>query len=110
MSVESSFAIAPVASNCSSPRDLNQSFPMHHPSVTTNYPWLPHNLDPSIETPDEYREMPIQPLGDKQAYYDNLIQGCVDHFGKMGSKCLDNERDRIRMAIRQPQVSGTRFI
>ena len=81
---------------------------MHHGAITTNYPWLPHNVDPSIETPEEFKAMPIQPLGDKQKFYDDLIQGCVNQFGKAGSRCLENEKDRIRMALRQPKVGSFR--
>lgn len=39
--------------------------PMHNTNVTTNnYTWLPWNVDPSVPTPEEYKAMLIQPLGD----------------------------------------------
>jgi len=78
------------------------SFPMQHARVSTNYPWLPHNTDSSIETPEEYKDMPIQPLGDKQSFYDNYVQGCVEQYENKGDRCLNNERDRIAMTLRQP--------
>jgi hypothetical protein len=47
------------------------SWPMHHVSVSTNYPWLPHNMDPvNNPIPEEYREMPLQPLGDRHKVYE----------------------------------------
>lgn len=45
---------------------------MNGKQVTTNYDWLPWNIDSSIQVPEEYKNMPLQPLGDKQAFYDNL--------------------------------------
>lgn len=84
---------------------------MHHERVSTNYDWLPHNVDPSIPTPDEYKDMPIQRMGNKQAFYENLIQGCTDHYGKIGSRCRFNEIDRVRMSLRQPNsmVNYTKY-
>lgn len=79
------------------------SFPMHHASVSTNYPWLPHNMDSSIETPEEYKDMPIQPLGDKQSFYENYVEGCVNQFEDKSRRCLNNERERVEMTLRQPQ-------
>jgi prolyl 4-hydroxylase len=80
---------------------------MHHAHASTNYPWLPHNVDPSIETPEEYKDMPIQPLGDMEKKHADYMQGCVDFYTesggpKKGKRCLDNERDRIDMSFRQP--------
>ena len=41
------------------------SWPMHHASVSTNYPWLPHNMDPvNNPIPEQYRGMPLKTLGD----------------------------------------------
>jgi prolyl 4-hydroxylase len=77
---------------------------MHHANVTKNYAWLPWNMDPSIPTPEEYKDMPVQPLGDRQKFYDDTIQGCVDEYGEKGYRCLENERDRVEMALRQPMV------
>lgn len=86
---------------------VDVSFPMHHKTVSTNYAWLPHNVDPENNpVPAEYQDMAIQPLGDMKAKYDNYIQGCVDHYnakGGKGNRCLQNEHDRIVMTLRQPQ-------
>lgn len=87
------------------------SYPMHHPDVSTNLASLPHNLDPSLPTPPEFEGMPVQPLGDKQTWYKGLIDGCREFYdakGK-GDRCDDNEAERVRMSLRQPQsmvVSG----
>jgi len=43
------------------------SFPMHYPAVSTNYPWLPHErTNGTLPTPDRYKGMPVQPLGNKK--------------------------------------------
>ena len=76
---------------------------MHYEPVSNNYAWLPHNLDPSLPTPPEYEGMAIQPLGDMQAKYLEYMDGCVEHYGKQGHRCWDNERDRLEMSLRQPQ-------
>jgi prolyl 4-hydroxylase len=78
---------------------------MHHGNVSNNFAWLPHNVDPSMETPEEYKGMPVTPFADRQQFYDDLIQGCIDHYGKRGSRCLTNEAERIAMSLRQPKVS-----
>jgi len=78
------------------------SFPMHYAKITNNFDWLPHNKDPSLPTPEEYQDIPIQPLGDRQAFYDNYIKGCIDHYGE-DSPCMEYETDRIAMNLRQPQ-------
>jgi hypothetical protein len=82
---------------------------MHHIPVTTNYPWLPHNADPDkYPTPDRYRGMVQQPLGDVKARYDEYMQACADYYnakkgGAVGTTtCIANEEDRIQMTLRQP--------
>jgi hypothetical protein len=82
---------------------VDVSFPMHYAQVSTNYPWLPHNQDPSLPVPKEYQDMVIQPLGNKQEFYRNFLQGCRDAFGTKGTRCTQNELDRIAMTLRQPQ-------
>jgi hypothetical protein len=76
--------------------------------VSTNYPWLPHNLDKSLPVPEEYKDMPIQPLGDIQSRYDTFMQGCYDHYektgkGGKGKACWQTENDRQAMNLRQPK-------
>ena len=81
------------------------SFPSQHKNVTTNYPWLEHNTDHSstVQVPKEYEGMVLQPLGERQTFYDNYIQGCIDHFGpKKAARCRQNEADRVAMTLRQP--------
>jgi hypothetical protein len=77
---------------------------MQHTMVSTNYPWLPHNVDPSLSVPADYKDMAIQPLGNKQQQYEEYIQGCMDHYGaKRGKMCLSNEDQRLAMSLRQPK-------
>lgn len=82
---------------------VDVSFPIHHKSASVNYPWLAHNLDSSVPTPSKYRGMAIQPLGDKQGFYEEFVDSCVKHFGTKGKRCIQTESDRIEMALRQPQ-------
>jgi len=82
---------------------VDVSFPMHYSKVSNNYAWLPHNLDSSTPTPPEYEDMVVQPLGDRQKAYDDFIKSCVDAFGRKGQRCIDTERDRVDMSLRQPQ-------
>jgi hypothetical protein len=82
---------------------VDVSFPIQHEKITNNYAWLPHNVDTSKQTPRAYRDMVVQPLGDKQKFYDDFLQSCKDHFGAKGQRCVQNERDRIAMSLRQPQ-------
>lgn len=79
------------------------SFPIHRSQASTNYAWLPHNLDPSLPVPNKYKDMPIQVLGDRQKFYEDFIDGCREAFGRKGQRCLDTERDRVEMSLRQPQ-------
>ena len=78
---------------------------MHSEYVSYNYAWLPHNQDPSIPTPQEFLNMTVQPFGDRQKFYEDLIKGCRDHYGEQGRRCVYNEDDRIKMNLRQPKVS-----
>jgi prolyl 4-hydroxylase len=89
----------------SSPVDygVDVSFPMHHAVPSTNYAWLPHNMDPSLPTPPEYQDMSVQPLGDMKAKHEHFMNGCSDYYESMGDRCWSNERDRITMSLRQPQ-------
>jgi prolyl 4-hydroxylase len=82
---------------------VDVSYPMHYADISKNYDWLPHNLDPSLETPEEYVGREVQHLGDKQTFYDNLLQGCVAHYDKKGFICQETENDRIAMNLRQPK-------
>ena len=82
---------------------VDVSFPMHHEKVSTNYDWLSHNVYDDVPTPKEFRDMPLQPLGDRQAIYDHMIKGCVEYYGDKGYRCLEYEKDRVAMSLRQPQ-------
>jgi hypothetical protein len=93
---------------------MDISFPMQHNTVSTNYLWLPHNVDPTIPTPHEYQGMPIQPLGDRQTMYVEFLKSCVDFFnaqpkheydvfGVKGGRCIYNEADRIQLSLTQPR-------
>ena len=83
---------------------VDVSFPVHQPTVSTNYPWLPHNVDPTNNpTPEEYKDMPIQPLGNKLAFYEEFMNGCRQFYGDRGHLCDATETDRVAMSLRQPQ-------
>lgn len=48
--------------------------------------------------------MPINPLGDRQSFYENYMRGCHGRFGLLkGFICSNNDSDRIQMNLRQPQ-------
>lgn len=80
------------------------SFPMHANRPSTNYPWLPHNVNPEEKsTPPELEGVSVQPLGDRASVYDEYIQGCRDYWGHQGSLCDDCERDRIAHNKKQPR-------
>jgi prolyl 4-hydroxylase len=77
---------------------------MHHKSVSTNFAWLPHNVDRSLKTPSKYSGVPINPLGDRQSFYDEFVDACRKEYGFLkGFLCLSNEDDRINTALLQPQ-------
>lgn len=83
---------------------VDVSWPMHYAAISTNYPWLEHNVDPNVPTPKEYEDMVAQPLGDRQQFYKDYLDGCRASFGAKGSsRCTSNEIDRIAMTLRQPQ-------
>ena len=45
----------------------------------------------------------IQPLGNREKFYENFLDACVKHYGAKGTRCIANENDRIAMSLRQPQ-------
>lgn len=81
---------------------VDVSFPIHHRNVSVNYDYLPHQVLPSLyPTPLLYRDMPPQPLGNRQAGYDEYMKGCTDRYEP--AKCWEYEEDRITVGLRQPQ-------
>jgi hypothetical protein len=84
---------------------VDVSYPMHYRNVSVNYAWLPHNMDPvHNDVPPEYKDMVVQPLGDRQSFYDSYLAGCKEKWGAKGvARCQANEDDRIAMTLRQPQ-------
>ena len=83
---------------------VDVSFPMHTSELSNNYPWLPHNIDPKNNpTPPEYKNMAIQPLGNKREFYKSFMEGCRKHYGNKGSTCDEVEEDRVEMNLLQPQ-------
>ena len=62
------------------------------------------SLDPENNpTPKKYKDMPIQPLGDRTKFYQNYVNSCVKKFGTKGQRCVSNEQGRMAMSLRQPQ-------
>lgn len=83
---------------------VDVSSPMHHMELSTNYAEAPWNTDPANhETPPEFEGMAIQPLGNRKAVYDDMIQGCIDFYKDKGYRCKEYESDRVKMTLRQPQ-------
>jgi prolyl 4-hydroxylase len=87
---------------------LDVSFPQHHTKISTNYDWLPHN-DPKRSSPNhpnyasppqEYKDMPLQILGNRQDFYDSFLEACRHHDH---DACDESEKDRLEMNLRQPQ-------
>lgn len=77
---------------------------MHYGKISNNYAWYPWNTDPENNpTPPEYEGMAVQPLGDRQAAYDEMINGCVEFYKEKGFRCREYEADRVRMSLRQAQ-------
>lgn len=84
---------------------VDVSFPIHHGKISTNYAWLPHNVEPDKHpTPPEYEGMPIQYLGERQKWYDSFMDSCDKHYGggRGRSACRMTEEDRVEMSLRQP--------
>lgn len=91
---------------------VDVSFPIHREKVSTNYLWLPHNKDPMHNPiPPEYKDMPLQPLGDRTKFYEEVMQGCYDRYdkGNKGRSCDYSERDRVAMSLRQPKSMQVRL-
>lgn len=83
------------------------SFPMlgKVPKVSTNYPWLQHNVDPENNPmPEQYKDMPIQPLGDRQSFYNEYIQGCRDYWKEDGKDHLCDEYEIQRLEHNTDQI------
>jgi hypothetical protein len=88
---------------------VDVSFPIHR-RVSTNYAWLPHNTDPlHNDVPIEFRDMPVQPLGDRQAAYVRHVDGCRRHNSNSSAYCDSYEYDRMLMNLRQPQSMQASF-
>lgn len=83
---------------------LDTSYAVTSRKISDNYAWLPHNVDPQHNlTPRRYRGVPVQPMGDRQSAYNDLVAGCKKHYGLLkGTACSVTERDRIAMNQRQP--------
>ena len=81
---------------------VDVSFPIHH-RVSTNLDYLPHNKDPSLPVPLEYKDMPLQPLGDRQKVYVKHVDDCRKNYPEKSNMCDVYEYDRILMNQRQPQ-------
>lgn len=81
---------------------LDVSFPVHH-RISTNYDSLPHNQDPKLAVPWQYKDMVVQPLGDREAVYAKHLQSCRDAYAPKGGMCDRFEYDRMLMNLRQPQ-------
>lgn len=100
--LSTSLLLHPILAQDAPTYGVDISFPIHH-RVSTNYDFLPHNVNASVTTPVEFQEMPIQPLGDRQAAYVKHVDACRKRYGDKGNMCDTYEYDRILMNQRQPQ-------
>ena len=64
---------------------VDVSWPVHTLNVSTNYP-TPNQNHNAMDS--------IQPLGDRQAFYDNFMSGCVETWSNF-EECHDCEVGRI---------------
>jgi hypothetical protein len=90
---------------------VDVSFPHHYRQISNNYAWLPHNVDPTHHpVPPEYRGMPVQPLGDRQAFYENFLESCEKfyHEKKGLGSCASTEQGRLYMSLKQPKAMQVR--
>jgi prolyl 4-hydroxylase len=81
--------------------EIDVSFPIQG-SVSSNYPWLPHNTQENVPTPNKYKGSPIQPLGDRHSVYLAHLKACRAKYPGEDSMCDVFENDRILMNRRQP--------
>ena len=85
------------------------SFPIHHRTISTNYAHLAHNADPnSNPTPDPFKGMPIQPLGNRQEFYNQFVEEVRQAYIDEGLDPDDFdeiEEDRIKSNNEQPMIS-----
>eukprot|EP00574_Skeletonema_japonicum_P002821 CAMPEP_0201715796 /NCGR_PEP_ID=MMETSP0593-20130828/1896_1 /ASSEMBLY_ACC=CAM_ASM_000672 /TAXON_ID=267983 /ORGANISM="Skeletonema japonicum, Strain CCMP2506" /LENGTH=492 /DNA_ID=CAMNT_0048205393 /DNA_START=56 /DNA_END=1534 /DNA_ORIENTATION=- len=89
---------------------LDISFPITTPHVSTNFDYLPHNnveySSPShpnyVPVPQEFKDMALQRLGDRQDFYDHFMEGCRHHYAAHAAYCDETEEERLDMNYRQP--------
>jgi hypothetical protein len=81
---------------------VDVSFPIHREKVSSNYPWLPHNVKDGVETPTEHVGQPLQPLGDRQAFYNHLHEGCAKKHD--ADSCNRSEQQRIERNLMRPSA------
>jgi hypothetical protein len=82
---------------------VDVSWPIQHSQTSSNFAWLPHNINPEEHpVPETYRGMPVQPLGDRQKIYEEAMQGCRDYYQERGYMCDATEESRIESNLRQP--------
>jgi len=82
---------------------VDTSFPMQNHKVSTNYPWLHHNLvSQNNTTPEKYRNMKLQPLGNRQQFFEDFMTGCREYHNNRSS-CDEEEEKRIGMNMVQPR-------
>jgi prolyl 4-hydroxylase len=81
---------------------VDVSMPIHHKdTVSINYDYSPHNVLPSLyPTPQMFRNMPIQPLGDRKSLYHQFLHECQQRYG---DKCDEYEDYRIQTNLQQPR-------
>ena len=81
---------------------VDVSFPIHREKVSSNYPWLPHNVKDGVETPPEHVAQPLQPLGDRQAFYNHLLEGCAKKHD--ADRCNLSKQKRFERNLMRPSA------
>jgi hypothetical protein len=84
------------------PYGVDISYPIHHASVSTNFPW--------VQDQNSNSSQPLQVLGDRQAFYEDFLRSCRDSLGpENGRRCDETESHRIQMNLMQPPSMRVRI-
>jgi len=87
---------------CEESYGADVSWSIHHDRISINYPFLPHNSDAETSSvPTEYKDEPIQPLGNRAKVFDEYMSGC-ERFYNSSNACIESDQYRVSMNFRQP--------
>jgi hypothetical protein len=84
------------------PYGVDISYPIHHASVSTNFPW--------VQGQNSNSSQPLQVLGNRQSFYEDFLRSCRDSLGpENGRRCDETESHRIQMNLMQPPSMRVRI-